>query len=103
MTTTRTLFCLEQLAKDYWMRVVMRAEHGTTEGHDFAHRLTASESMIPLARSALIAADWPRKMPAALATCHGADGAPQMTRVIGSTCNDRWAMTDEKLVSFVIA
>jgi hypothetical protein len=103
MITARTLFCLEQLAKDYWMRLVMRAEHGITEGHDFAHRLTASETMIPPMRSALIATDWPRKMPAALATCQEADGAPQMTRVMGSTCDDRWAMTDEKLVSFVIA
>lgn len=103
MTTTRTLFCLEQLANDYWMRVVMRVEHGIWEGLDLAHRLTASGSMVPLMRSALVATDWPRKMPAALATCHGADGASQMTRVIESTCDERWPMTDEKLVSFVIA
>ncbi len=103
MTTTRTLFCLEQLAKDYWMRVVMRAEHGIAEGHDLAHRLIAPESMIPLMRSALIATDWPRKMPAAMATCPGADGTPQMTRLIGSMGDDLRAMTDEKLVSFVIA
>jgi hypothetical protein len=103
MTTTRTLFCLEQLAKDYWMRVVMRAEHGITEENDFAHRLTASESMIPQMRSALIATDWPRKMPAVLATCHAADGASRTSRLIESTCDDHWAMKDEKLVSFVIA
>jgi hypothetical protein len=103
MTTTRTLFCLEQLAKDYWMRVVMRAEHGITEGNGLAHRLTASESMIPPMRSALIATDWPRKMPAAMATCHAADGASRTSRLIESTCDGHWAMRDEKLVSFVIA
>jgi hypothetical protein len=103
LITTRTLFCLEQLAKDHWMRVVVRAEHGIPEEHDLAHRLTAPESMIPLMRSALIATDWPRKMPTALAACQGAGGAPRTTRVNGSTCDDRWAMTGENLVSFVIA
>jgi hypothetical protein len=32
MTTARTLFCLEQLAKDHRMRVVSRAEHAITDG-----------------------------------------------------------------------
>jgi hypothetical protein len=32
MTTAATLFCLEQLAKDHWRRVVMRREHRTTTG-----------------------------------------------------------------------
>jgi|HubBroStandDraft_1064217.scaffolds.fasta_scaffold00249_38 hypothetical protein len=30
MTTLRSLFCLEQLAKDHWMRVIVRAEHWRT-------------------------------------------------------------------------
>jgi hypothetical protein len=30
MTTPRSLFCLEQLAKDHWMRVIVRAEHART-------------------------------------------------------------------------
>jgi hypothetical protein len=37
MTTARTLFCLEQLAKDHWMRVVTRAEHAITDGGDITH------------------------------------------------------------------
>jgi hypothetical protein len=74
-----------------------------SEGHEFAHRLTASEPMIARMRSALVAEDWPTKMPAALATCPGADGAPRKTYVVGSRCDHRLAMTDEKLVSFVIA
>jgi hypothetical protein len=102
MTTARTLFCLEQLAKDHWMRVVIRAEHAISEGHEITHRLTASEPMIARMRSTLAAEDWPSKMPAALASCQGADGTPRMTRVVGSTCDRRLAMTDEGLVSFVI-
>jgi hypothetical protein len=103
MTTARTLLCLEQLARDHWMRVVIRAEHAISEDHEIAHRLTASEPMIARLRAALVAEDWPAKMPAALATWQGADSASRITRVIGSTCDDCWAMTDEKLVSFVIA
>jgi hypothetical protein len=103
LTTARTLFCLEQLAKDHWMRVVIRAEHAISEGHEIAHRLTAPEPMMARMRSALVAEEWPAKMPAALTTCQGEGGAPRLTRVVGSTCGRRWAMTDEKLVSFVIA
>ena len=103
MTTARTLFCLEQLAQDHWMRVVIRAEHAISEGPDIAHRVTASEPMIARLRSALVAEDWPAKIASALTACPGADSAPRVTRVIGSTCGDRWAMTDETLVSFVIA
>jgi hypothetical protein len=101
MATARSLFCLEQLAKDYWMRVAIRVEHTTSQGREIAHRLTASEPMIARMGPALTAEDWPAKMPAALAAWRSADGAPRLTRVIGSTC--RWAMSDETLVSFVIA
>jgi hypothetical protein len=101
MATARTLFCLEQLAKDHWMRVAIRVEHMISEGREIAHRLTAAEPMIARMGPALMAEDWPAKMPAALAACRSADGAPRLTRVIGSTC--RLAMSDETLVSFVIA
>ena len=103
MTTARTLFCLEQLARDHWMRVVIRAEHSVSPQHETAHRLTAAEPMIGRMRSALAAADWPARMPAALlAACGGAKGASTI-RVIGSARGFDWAMRDEQLVSFVIA
>ena len=101
MTTARTLFCLEQLAKDHWMRVAIRVEHMISEGREIAHRLTASEPMMAQMGPALAAEDWPVKMPAALAACRNAYGAPRLTRAIGSTC--RLAMSDETLVSFLIA
>ena len=103
MTTARTLFCLEQLARDHWMRVVIRAEHSVSPGQDAVHRLTAAEPMMVGMRSALAAADWPARMPAALvAACGGAKGA-STTRVIGSARGLDWATRDEQLVSFVIA
>ena len=102
MTTDRTLFCLEQLAKDHWMRVVIRARHAIS-GYEATHRLTASEPVIARMRSALLARDWPMKMPSALATCRGADGAPRVTCVVGAACDHRFGVADEKLVSFVIA
>jgi hypothetical protein len=100
MTTARTLFCLEQLAKDHWMRVIIRVEHAISQRQDISHRLTATEPTIAQIGSALAAGDWPTKLPAALASCGVADGA-HLTRVMGSTC--RLATTDEALVSFVIA
>jgi hypothetical protein len=103
MTTARTLFCLEQLAKDHWMRVVIRADHTISEGREIAHRLTAPEAMATRMRSALAAADWPAQMPAALATCRGRDGAPRMTTVFTSAGGRRPAPTHPMLVSFVIA
>jgi hypothetical protein len=103
MTTARTFFCLEQLAKDHWMRVVTRAEHAIVEGNEIAHRLTAPGPSSARLRSALAAEDWPAKMPAALATCPGTDGSPRLTCVVGPACGHRLRVTDEKLVSFVIA
>jgi hypothetical protein len=103
MTTARTLFCLEQLAKDHWMRVTLRAEHAAATGPVVAHRLTAPEAMVAPMRSALAAADWPAQTAGVLATCPGRDGAPRSTSVFASAAGRRWAMTHPTLVSFVIA
>jgi len=100
MTSARTLFCLEQLAQDHWMRVAVRVEHLMSDGYALAHRVTGSEPMMPRIAAALAAADWPARIPAALATCR-ADRAPRSTRVIGSPWPS--AMSHEMLVSFVIA
>jgi hypothetical protein len=100
MTTARTLFCLEQLARDHWMRVAIRVEHALGKGHDSTHRVTASEPAIARMRWALTAGDWARQLPAALAACRNGDGA-HVTRMIGPSCPS--ATTGETLVSFVIA
>ena len=103
MTTARTLFCLEQLARDHWMRVVVRAEHAIFRGHGVTHRLTAPEPMMPRMRSALAAENWPAKMPAALTIWEDTVRAPRMTRAVGSSYGHRFGVMDEALVSFVIA
>src|SRR5580658_560711 len=102
MTTARTLLCLEQLARDHGMRVVIRAEHAISEGHEIAHRLSASETMIARLKSALAAEDWPAKMPAVLTARQGADRSPRITCVMGSTSERRFTVTGDELVSFVI-
>ncbi len=99
MTTARSLLCLEQLAKDHWMRVAVRVEHGMAEGQ-IAHRVTAAQAMLARMSRALAGGDWPAKLPAAFAACREVEGA-RVSRVIDSTC--RWAGTEEALVSFVIA
>lgn len=103
MTTARTLFCLEQLAGDHWMRVVIRAEHTNSDGRGFVHRLTASAPMISQIEPALTAVNWPAKMPAVLAACQDANRAPRMTCMTESKGDYCWAARDEKLMSFVIA
>jgi hypothetical protein len=103
MTTPRTLFCLEQLARDHWMRVVIRAEHAISKGHETVHRVTATGAMIARMRWALSDGAWPLKMPAVLAAYKVTNDEPRMTHEIGSA-RGRWpAMTDDALVSFVIA
>jgi hypothetical protein len=100
LTSARTLLCLEQLARNHWMRVVIRAEHAVLAGQKFAHRLTAPEPMIARLTRALAAGDWAPNLPASLATCSDADGA-RVTLTIGPTC--RLATMEDTLVSFVIA
>jgi hypothetical protein len=39
MTTPRSLFCLEQMAKDHWMRVIVRAEHARAGAAASARRV----------------------------------------------------------------
>jgi hypothetical protein len=103
LTTARTLFCLEELAHDHWMRVVIRAEHDTSEGHEIVHRLTAAEPSMARMSMALAAQDWPTEMPAALSACAGAMGTQCRMGVAGSTSGVRWSQPHEQLVSFVIA
>ncbi len=103
MTTARTLFCLEQLAKDHWMRVVVRADHSLSKGYEIAHRLFAPEAMASRMSSALAAADWPAQLPAALACCQSKEGARRLSTLIAPAGRRRWAPTQPSLVSFVIA
>jgi hypothetical protein len=102
MATLRSLFCLEQLAKDHWRRTVIRVEHHMPDNDRIVHRMTAPEPMMDRMQSTLLAVDWPAKLPAALTTCRPAGDAPRTTRVLGPACEDRAAMLHEPLVSFVI-
>jgi hypothetical protein len=101
MITPRSLFCLEQLARDHWLRVVVRVEHSITGGRDASHRLTACEAAIARVTPALAAVDWPARMPAALTAVETTVGTRRVARVIGSAL--RADTSSVQLVSFVIA
>lgn len=96
MVTSRTLFCLEQLAKDHWKRVALRVEH------EFAHRITAPAAMMAQLNSALIAADWPARMPTILTFCPTEFGATRLTGRVLREAAPAWARPEQRLASFVI-
>lgn len=106
IATTRSLFCLEQLAKDHWMRVAIRAEHTDSGGRKIVHRLTGSQAMTARIAPLLAAADWPVKMPAVLAACPRPDGtrpAAGATCIRGLPYGHGSSAAHENLVSFVLA
>jgi hypothetical protein len=85
MTTASSLFCLEQLAKDHWMRVVVRVEHrGSTPGI-LAHRVTAAEPMLSRTCAALTTArDWPDRLFGVFTSCVRAKDRPRLTGLASS-------------------
>jgi hypothetical protein len=101
MTTDSSLFCLEQLAKDHWMRVVVRIEHRSGIP---SHRITASDSM--LTRSCAALSDrpgWPEQVAGLLTTCGRARDQPRSIRLIPRSDADPSASRRVNLVSWVIA
>jgi hypothetical protein len=118
MTSARSAFCLEQLARDHWRRTLIRIEHAALDSTTVAHRITAPEPMIMRVQSVLAAGDWPAKLPAALTdglladrtnadfasmNFASADRAPRAARLTASTRDIQRAMPQESLVTFVIA
>jgi hypothetical protein len=102
MTSARSAFCLEQLARDHWMRVIIRVDHMVEQGSETSHRLTAPESMLGRMASALAAPDWPAQLPGALAICPSRCGTGRTAEV--STAPGRVGVSaGTTLVSFVIA
>lgn len=77
VTTARALLCLEQLARDAWMRVVFRAEHAAGDGLPCGHRVTGKAADVRRVCAALDSDDdWPTGLALALATT-SADAAPR--------------------------
>src|SRR5271169_4992659 len=64
MTSPPSLFCLEQLAKDHWRRVVIRIEHRRSPAGIANHRVTATLPMLTRTGAALDTPAWPSRVPA---------------------------------------
>jgi hypothetical protein len=104
MTTAAGLFCLEQLAKDHWMRVVLRIEHWRPLSGMIAHRVTAAEPTLNRVCSALSGApDWPARSFALLSGCPRAKNQARVTRVVSGADRERYPSADAELVSWIIA
>jgi hypothetical protein len=104
MTTPAGLFCLEQLAKDYWMRVVLRIEHRRLLPGKLTHRVTAAEPMLDRACAALDgASDWPARVFGVLSGCVRSKNQPLAKRVVSGADRGRSSAADSELVSWIIA
>ena len=67
MTTRSSLFCLEQLASNHWMRVTARIEHRAEPQGAVRHQLHSPEPTLQQAASVLATdADWPARLAAPL-------------------------------------
>jgi len=124
MTTASSLFCLEQLAKDHWMRVVVRVEHRGSPPGTLAHRVTAAQPMLSRTCDALMNArdwrghhwpghewpghEWPHQLIGVLTSCVRAKDQPRLTRLASSP---QWPSREDPgspaaeagLVSWIIA
>jgi hypothetical protein len=104
MTTAAGLFCLEQLAKDYWMRVVLRIEHRYPHPGMLAHRVTAAEPTLTRACAALsYAPEWPAGVFGLLRGCVRSKNQPRVSRVVSGADRGRYSITGSELVSWIIA
>jgi hypothetical protein len=103
MTTPATLFCLEQLAKDHWQRVVLRIEHHESIAGPVHHRVSGDgHSVVRAARHLERARSWPGAAAAAVASFDRRphdNTARQLMRVSPSLR----ASAPSTLVSWIIA
>jgi DNA-binding transcriptional LysR family regulator len=104
MTTAAGLFCLEELAKGHWMRVVLRLEHRHPLPGMLVHRVTAAEPMLGRACAALSCApDWPARSFDLLRDCVRSKNQPRISRVVSGTDPGGYSVTGSELVSWIIA
>ncbi len=104
MTSARSLLCLELLARDHWMRVIVRAEHRVLPGGAIAHRVSAGEPALGSICSSLEGdANWPRRLVGALTSLPSVVAAPRARREVASPWNGQALALNAQLVSWVIA
>jgi hypothetical protein len=104
LTGTDALFCLEQLAWDHRMRVVLRAEHRYREDGSIEHAISGPEILVRHGPELYAAAGPEWVLPAArcVTQCPVERRAKQRVDVAGAKYDSRWHAS-EPLVSWVIA
>lgn len=104
ITTPEALFCLEQLARDAWMRVTVRVEHAGAGARTCGHRVTGPASDVTRICAALEAgADWPARMALALSTASPRGAGGTVPRKIDVAGGLPAAGRAARLVSWLIA
>jgi hypothetical protein len=85
ITTPEALLCLEQMARDAWMRVTIRAEHAGSDAQPCRHRVTGRATDVARICVALNSgADWPTRLAVALTETSVAGGRQaSRRRVVG--------------------
>ncbi len=101
MTTPGALFCLEQMARDHWLRTVVRAEHVPRAAGGVRHRVTAHAAALMPTCNALNYTDWPARLGAQLLACPVAGRRGRMERETVDAA--RGPAIDAPLVSWVIS
>lgn len=102
LTTASSLFCLDQLARNHWMKVLFRAEHLYAKHHLIEHYMCGLDHFIR--RAANLAkgiCDWRRQM-ADLVT-HCPISSIRTLTFTSVSCAQRRELNQEALVSWVIA
>lgn len=96
MTSPETLLCLEQMAKDHWLKVVVRAEHAVASGH----RVTAAHPALAPTCRVLSGIDWPTQLAHQLIACPADRSGGAVAHVVSGVAD---AGPDVPLVSWIIS
>jgi hypothetical protein len=104
ITTPQALFCLEQLARDAWMRVAVRAEHADADLCAGGHCVTGRAADVARVCAALEGgAAWPARLALALSTAAPDDGAAAVQRRLAAGGASAGTVHGARLVSWIIA
>lgn len=101
MTTFAGFFCLQQLAAQYWFRVVALIEHLPGAEGTLTHRMVAEPQWQRRLRESLDCARWPQSLGPALLTCGRRGISPERAQF--SRGADRYGLDTPPLVSWYLA
>ena len=101
LTSYGALFCLEQLAIDHRMRVVLRASHSIGAAGCARHAIEGPATVVPAAIDALSGGEWAAAMADVITQCT-AERAPRRTAHVTSVAQAS-APAAETLYSWIIA